>query len=191
MKVKLEKHDPKWKSLFEIEKKKLFNVLGSKGIKIEHIGSTSIDDICSKPVIDIMIGVEGEKQLDSNITKIISIGYTYMQKYEIFMPFRRYFFKLKNPDIQLPKIIGFNDQDVNKGNHEDSFHIHMVKINSDFWINQLLFRNYLRNDYKAKKEYENVKKSLAKMEWDSVNDYAEAKSDFITKILENAKDKKI
>ena len=78
------------------------------------------------------------------------------------MPFRRYFFKLKNPDIELPKIIGFNDQDVNKGNHEDSFHIHMVKINSDFWINQLLFRNYLRNDYKAKKEYENVKKISCK-----------------------------
>ena len=67
----------------------------------------------------------------------------------------------------------------------------MVKTNSDFWINQLLFRNYLRNNYKAKKEYENVKKSLAKMEWDSVNDYAEAKSDCITKILENAENKKI
>ena len=191
MRIKLEKHDPKWKSLFEIEKKKLFNVLGFKGIKIEHIGSTSIEDICSKPTIDIMIGVEEEKQLDSNIDKIISIGYTYVQKYEICMPFRRYFFKLKNPDIQLPKIIGFNDPDINKGNHEDSFHIHMVKINSDFWINQLLFRNYLRNNYKAKKEYENVKKSLAKMEWDSVNDYAEAKSDCITKILENAENKKI
>lgn len=55
MKVKLEKYDLKWKSLFEIEKKKLLNVLGSNGIKIEHIGSTSIPDICSKPVIDIMI----------------------------------------------------------------------------------------------------------------------------------------
>ena len=79
MKVKLVKYDLKWKSLFEIEKKKLFNVLSSKKIKIEHIGSTSINDICSKPLIDIMIGVEEEKQLDSNIAKIISIGYTYVQ----------------------------------------------------------------------------------------------------------------
>lgn len=207
MKVKLEKHDPKWKSLFEIEKKELLNaltqsvrhitikdcdsVLSSKKIKIEHIGSTSIPDICSKPVIDIMIGIEEEKQLDSNIDKIISLGYTYVQKYEIYMPFRRYFFKLKNPDIQLPKIIGFNDPDINKGNHEDCFHIHMVKINSDFWINQLLFRNYLRENYKARKEYENVKKSLAKIEWNSINDYAEAKSDCISKILENAGNRKI
>lgn len=191
MKVKLEKYDPKWKSLFEIEKRKLINLLGSKGIRIKHIGSTSIPDICSKPVIDIMIGVEEEKQLDSNIDKIISLGYTYVQKYEIYMPFRRYFFKLKNPDIQLPKIIGFNDPDINKGNHEDCFHIHMVKINSDFWINQLLFRNYLRENYKARKEYENVKKSLAKIEWNSINDYAEAKSDCISKILENARNRKI
>jgi GrpB-like predicted nucleotidyltransferase (UPF0157 family) len=62
----------------------------------------------------------------------------------------------------------------------------MVKINSDFWINHLLFRNYLRNNYKARKEYENTKKALAKMEWDSVNDYANAKSDCISKILEDA-----
>jgi len=42
MKVKLEKHNPKWKFIFEIEKKNLLKVLGSEGIKIEHIGSTSI-----------------------------------------------------------------------------------------------------------------------------------------------------
>jgi len=180
MKVKLEKYNPKWESFFEIEKEMLLNVLGSNGIKIEHIGSTSIKDICSKPVIDIMIGVKREKQLDSNINKILTLGYTYVQKYEIFMPFRRYFFKLKNPEVQLPSIIGFDDPDINKGSHEDSFHIHMVKINSDFWINQLLFRNYLRKNYKAKKEYKNVKKSLTKMEWDNINEYAEAKSDCIS-----------
>ena len=186
MKVKLAKYNPEWKLLFEIEKNKLLRAIESKEIKIEHIGSTSIPDICSKPVIDIMIGVKEDKQLNNNISPIISLGYTYVQKYEICMPFRRYFFKLKNPDVQLPKIIGLNDPDIDKGNHEDSFHIHMVKINSDFWINQLLFRDYLRNNHKAKKEYENTKKSLAKIEWDSINDYADAKSDCITKILEYA-----
>ncbi|MBI5680428.1 MAG: GrpB family protein [Methanobacterium sp.] len=187
MKVRLEEYDPEWKSLFEIEKIKLFKVINSKEIKIEHIGSTSIPDIYSKPVIDIMVGVKEEKQLDKYITKIISLGYTYMHKYEIYMPFRRYFFKLKDPEVQLPKIIGFNDEDIDKGNHEDKFHIHLVKINSDFWINQLLFRDYLRNNPKIKKEYENIKKSLAKKEWDSLNDYAMAKSEFITRVLEKAK----
>lgn len=191
MKVKLEKYNPKWKSFFEIEERRILNVLGTNGIKIEHIGSTSIPDICSKPVIDILIGVEKEKQLDSNVNKIITLGYTYVQKYEIIMPFRRYFFKPKNPDVSLPKIIGFDDPDNNKGSHEDSFHIHMVKINSDFWINQLLFRNYLRKNYKAKKEYESVKKSLAKMEWDNINEYAEAKSCYISKLLEEGKNTKI
>ncbi len=188
MKVELVKYDPKWKSLFEIEKKKLLNVINSKEIEVEHIGSTSIPDIYSKPIIDIMIGVK-EKQLDNYINSIISLGYTYVQKYEICMPFRRYFFKPKNLDMQFPKIIGFNDPDINKENN-DSFHIHMVKINSDFWIKHLLFRNYLRNNYKARKEYENTKKALAKMEWDSVNDYADAKSDCISKILEDMKNSK-
>lgn len=52
--------------------------------------------------------------------------------------------------MQFPKIIGFNDPDISKEN-KDSFHIHMVKINSDFWINHLLFRDYLRNNYKEKR----------------------------------------
>lgn len=183
MKVTLEKYNPKWKILFEVEREKLFSVLGSDGIKIEHIGSTSIVDLYSKPVIDIMIGVEEEEQLDSYLDKIISLGYVYVQKYEILMPFRRYFFKLKDPDVKLPRIIGFHDHDVNKGNHEDCFHIHMVKIDSDFWINQLLFRDYLRVNINAKQEYENLKKSLAQMEWDSINDYADAKSCCISKLL--------
>jgi GrpB-like predicted nucleotidyltransferase (UPF0157 family) len=162
MKVKLEKHNPQWKSFFEIEKKRLFNVLDTNEVKIKRIGSTSISYICSKPIIDMLIGVKKEKQLDININSIIPLGYTYVQKYEIYMPFRRYFFKPENPDIQFPKIIGFNDPDINKEN-QDSFHIHMVKINSDFWINHLLFRNYPRNNYKARKEYVDIKKSLKKI----------------------------
>lgn len=107
------------------------------------------------------------------------------------MPHRRYFFKLKSPDIKLPTKIGFEDSDVNKGNHEDRFHIHMAKINSDFWRDQLLFRNYLREHSEARKEYESVKESLAKLEWDSINDYAEAKSDYVTAVLEKAESRKI
>jgi GrpB-like predicted nucleotidyltransferase (UPF0157 family) len=48
MKVILESYNPKWQFLFEMEKEKLLDVLDSNGIKIEHIGSTSIPDICSK-----------------------------------------------------------------------------------------------------------------------------------------------
>jgi len=163
MKVILESYNPKWQFLFEMEKEKLLDVLDSNGIKIEHIGSTSIPDICSKPIIDIMIGIEKDKQLDNNINRILTLGYTYVQKYEIFLPFIRYFFKLDDPDVQIHNIIGFHDPDIDKRNHKDNFHIHMVKINSDFWIDQLRFRNYLRNNCKAKKEYENVKKSLQRM----------------------------
>lgn len=187
MKVKLEKYNPKWKTCFENEKSKLQNMINSKGTIIEHIGSTSIEGISSKPVIDIMIGVEDDEELDSNIDKILKLGYTYVQKYETIMPFRRYFFRLKSREVQIPRIIGFNDPDLYNGNHEDIFHVHMVKINSNFWKDQLLFRDYLRSNVKAKREYETVKKSLAKLEWNSINEYAEAKSECISKLLEEGK----
>jgi GrpB-like predicted nucleotidyltransferase (UPF0157 family) len=103
MKVILEIYNPKWQLLFEIEKEKLLNVLDFNGIKIEHIGSTSIPDICSKPIIDIMIGVEKDNELNSNINRILTLGYTYVQKYEISCRLEDIFSNLM---IQMFKCLG-------------------------------------------------------------------------------------
>lgn len=52
-KIFISNYNPLWAKLFEKEKKKLFAVLPSEVI-IEHIGSTSIIGLASKPVIDIL-----------------------------------------------------------------------------------------------------------------------------------------
>jgi GrpB-like predicted nucleotidyltransferase (UPF0157 family) len=45
-----------WKTLFQKEKNNLFNLGIDNILKIEHIGSTAIQGMTSKPVIDILIG---------------------------------------------------------------------------------------------------------------------------------------
>ncbi len=56
--VKLLEHNPKWIKQFEEEKKKVNQVLGNEIIAIEHIGSTSIEGLAAKPIIDILVGIK-------------------------------------------------------------------------------------------------------------------------------------
>ena len=48
--------------IFEKEKKALENIFNGKYIKIEHIGSTAIKNIKSKPIIDILVTCKDLKE---------------------------------------------------------------------------------------------------------------------------------
>lgn len=50
--VIVEPYDPNWPKEFDKEKQILTGVFGEKIISIEHIGSTSIQDLVAKPIID-------------------------------------------------------------------------------------------------------------------------------------------
>lgn len=62
---------------------------------IQHIGSTSVEGLSAKPVIDIMIGVNSEKDLDKIPPLLAGRQYVYYEKYNEDMPYRRFFVKLK------------------------------------------------------------------------------------------------
>jgi len=52
---------------FEKIKNELSKLIGFIDPKIEHIGSTSVHGLSAKPIIDILIGVESEKDLEKTI----------------------------------------------------------------------------------------------------------------------------
>ncbi|HOI39173.1 MAG TPA: GrpB family protein [Methanobacterium sp.] len=188
MKIKLEKHKTEWNDSFKLEKEAIIKNLIPEKVFVEHIGSTSIPGLISKPIIDIMIGVEDENKLNNYINKIIHLGYVYVKNYEKIFPLRRYFFKLADENIDLPPIIDFSDdpEKYDSGSYKHKFHIHMVKLNSDFWKDHLLFRNYLLKNEDARLEYNQLKNKLVLTEWANINEYTKAKSFFIRKTLERA-----
>jgi GrpB-like predicted nucleotidyltransferase (UPF0157 family) len=55
--VKLEPYNDKWSKLFDEERELLSSRLKELIIAIEHVGSTSIEGLFAKPIIDIAIGV--------------------------------------------------------------------------------------------------------------------------------------
>ena len=59
--VVVEKWNPKWKDEFE----RIVDSLGEdviyNSVKIEHIGSTSVEGLSAKPIIDLDIVIENDK----------------------------------------------------------------------------------------------------------------------------------
>ena len=64
MHLTIEKYNPDWKKQFEELKQELEKLTASVYTNIQHIGSTSVEGLSAKPVIDIMIGVNSEQDLD-------------------------------------------------------------------------------------------------------------------------------
>ena len=58
MEVNIEPYNPIWKQAFDTIQFELVKTLQSFNPTIEHIGSTSIEGLSAKPIIDIMIGID-------------------------------------------------------------------------------------------------------------------------------------
>ena len=167
MKITIVEYRSEWRKMFEDEKRTLHRALREVSPQIEHIGSTAVAGLAAKPIIDIMVGLEDFSIADNVVPKIEALAYEYIQKYETVMPFRRFFIK-EQEGIR-------------------THHIHMVGIGSEFWERHILFRDYLRQNHEVAAEYASLKKELAEREWIDGNEYADAKTEFIRAIENEAR----
>ena len=71
------KYDPDWPRIFFSESKILKTCLGSMVNEIHHIGSTAVEGLLSKPVIDILIEVHSFEELDRGrcVNQLSELGY--------------------------------------------------------------------------------------------------------------------
>ncbi len=160
-KVKLLSYNKKWKELYEKEEKLLRSVLGSYIKDIQHVGSTSMPEAEAKPIIDIAVGVESLKIGEKCIKLLEKLGYEYKHDTNIK---ERHFFT--------------------KGSEKNRTHyLSVEKINGKTWKNHVLFRDYLRKHKEALREYNELKKRLAKKYKNNRDAYTLEKGSFIQKIL--------
>ena len=163
--VRLENYNSSWKNEFEEEKKNLKEIFKDTAIAIEHIGSTSIDGISAKPIIDIAVGIN---------------------KLDDFEKVKNEFINNKNYSVREENTQG--EILVRKGPSECITHlIHVMEYKSERYQNTIIFRDYLRKNVEDKKEYEILKKELAEKYKDDRKMYTASKNDFIQKILDKAK----
>ena len=132
-------YDPEWPRRYAEERDRIAAALGDAVLVIEHVGGTAVPGLPAKPVIDLMVGVEDIERTGPAVAGLINLGYEYVPEFESQLPDRRYF---------------------RRGTPE-SHHVHMVPMSSDFFVEHLLFRDYLRSHPQAAEEYGKLKRGLA------------------------------
>ena len=163
--VKLEPYDYNWLILFDKERELLSSQLKGLIINMEHVGSTSIEGLFAKPIIDIAIGVSSLDKVIKIREKVKGIGY-----------------------LEVPvSIDGKHVFAKNKENKITHF-LHIMIYNQDLWRDQISFRDYLRSFPDAKMEYVKLKEELANKYPNDVVSYINDKKEFVNNILKRAKE---
>jgi GrpB-like predicted nucleotidyltransferase (UPF0157 family) len=165
--LEIKPYDPRWAADFELERARLEQGLGTLALRIEHNGSTSVPGLSAKPVIDIQISVRRLHPIDLYAGRLAQLGYVHFpHPDDAFAPF-------------------FHRPETWPHTH----HIHVVAADGEEERKTLAFRDYLRDHYAVAREYEALKEELASRYSSShfaSQAYAEAKSDFITRITRQA-----
>jgi GrpB-like predicted nucleotidyltransferase (UPF0157 family) len=163
--VELVPHNPEWSQLADEETKRILEQLLIPVIGIYHIGSTSIPGIKAKPIIDFVMEVEDLDEVIRSVEVLEKLGY--ISKGEYGIPGRQFFTK--------------------DTNNERSHHLHVFQKGHPDIERHLVFRDFLRANPEAAREYEKIKEKLAKRFPKKSGSYTEAKSDFILSMDEVAR----
>ncbi len=163
--VELVPHNPEWSVQADQEAKRILDSLSFPIIGIYHIGSTSVPGLKAKPILDFVLEVENLANVIDNYDLFEGLGYS--SKGEFGIPGRQFF--------------------TRDTNDERTHHLHIFEKGHPDIERHLVFRDFLRANPNAAREYEKLKEKLAKQFPNASGDYTEAKSDFILSMDEVAR----
>lgn len=161
--VKISHHSKAWRECFGSEEARLRKHLGRARYRLEHIGSTSVEGLSAKPIIDMAMQIPSFKRLPLWIRRLEQAGYAYKGEYGL--PGRHFF------TYGLPV----------------SHHLHIVTPGSEHWERWLLFRDYLRAHPKAAETYNKTKLALARKYPTDRDAYTRSKTPVINRLLAQAR----
>jgi GrpB-like predicted nucleotidyltransferase (UPF0157 family) len=140
--VVLSEYNAEWTLKYQAEKETIMSLIGEHVRSVEHVGSTAVQGMLAKPEIDILIGIDSLSDATPLISVLEEKQYLYYQRFEEFVPERRYFRKSEGI---YPLV-----------------HIHMVELTSNFYKEHIVFRDALRSDSKLRERYAELKRLLVK-----------------------------
>lgn len=149
----------KWKQDFIDIKTELCQMLGELAISIEHVGSTSVERLAAKPIIDIDVVVK--KKLNDVISSLKNIGYIHEG----------------NLGISGREAFAYEGKE-----HLQQHHLYVCPEDSLELKRHLAFRDYLRVHPEAVNEYSKVKVEAAKLYPEDIDKYIKYKRTVIEKI---------
>ena len=168
----IEAYSSGWPIKFRQERSFLKAKLGDLVLDIQHIGSTSVPGLRSKPIIDIMVAVKSLDEAGPLHPLLEELGYSY------------------KPELSSTERLFFR-----KGNPVE-FHISIAQPgHTPYWENQILFRDFLISHPETAAEYEMIKlEAIKDLSEEDLKDlsrsraYSDQKGPFIQKVLQLARE---
>ena len=159
-------HDPRWKTWYREEAEHILKCMGEIPVcRMEHIGSTAVETIWAKPIVDILLEVSDTSVLAAAAERIISAGYICMSREDIRMSFNK----------------GYTED----GFAEKVFHLHL-RCQGDH--DEIYFRDWLLAHPGDAEAYEALKLSLWKTFEHDRDGYTAAKGALVAEITRKAKE---
>ena len=164
--VVLMPYDPRWPHIFADESRRVRNALMPFGFEsVEHVGSTAIPGMRSKPIVDIMAGINTMKNLPApNDCLWSSLHYEWGHGPE--RP-TEWFYFIKRDSAG-----------------ERMAHLHVVPFNGDFWRRMITFRDALLEDASLARKYEDLKIRLAAQFGHDRLRYLAGKESFVVDVVD-------
>ena len=152
-------HDDRWKDSFNEIEKTLTGLLPDQFVvRISHIGSTAIQRIWAKNIVDVMVEIHRSADLRDMARILEQNGFIIMSS--------------------EAKRIALNKGYTSNGFAGKVYHIHLRYAGDN---DELYFRDYLNEHPIVAKEYETLKLQLWKQYEHNRDAYTDAKTNFISK----------
>jgi GrpB-like predicted nucleotidyltransferase (UPF0157 family) len=159
-------YDSKWKDEFLKIKQMVTKCIGDLIIGIEHVGSTSVYGLASKPIIDFNIIIESYDIFPAVVKRLEAIGFEHEGD------------------------LGIKDREAFKRKFSDEFmpyHMYVCPKDSVEHKRAIMFRDYLRTHKEDMQAYGELKTQLAEKYRHDIDSYINGKHDFVEEVLEKAK----
>jgi GrpB-like predicted nucleotidyltransferase (UPF0157 family) len=162
--IELTAYDPTWQARFAEQQMRLDTILKPwLAGEIEHIGSTSVTGLRSKPIVDILAPVRSLTASRTAIPVLEKDGWLFWpddpnQNY-------RLWFLRPSPEAR-------------------THHLQIIQHDHPNLRALIAFRDALRRDPEAREAYSSLKDDLASKHQSDRNAYSNAKTEFVQSILE-------
>ena len=159
--ITVEPYNVKWKAAFLDIKSELVNALGELAVSVEHVGSTSVEGLWAKPIIDVDVVIQNNQTFDAVVSALATIGYIH----------------IGDLGIVGREAFGYSGK-----THLMAHHLYVCTKDSKELHRHLSFRDYLRCHPEAVIKYSKAKcEAAAKFPYD-IDGYMNCKSPCIEEL---------
>ena len=156
--VEVVPYDPAWQAHFEKLQQYLLSILTGQGVRVEHVGSTSVPGLAAKPILDVDVVIQNMTNFEVVKAALESDGYYHIGD------------------------LGIRGREVFKYENKLQFmshHLYVLSADSEELNRHLTFRDWLRSHPEDRELYANTKLIAAQKFPHDIGAYIDAKSDII------------